>query len=92
MSKALREFFEQSKDEGQPLLPGLSLSKFFSEVGSELSHQVTQGAHELSAAMFTGSAYVMYPRHEGQDGVEHPLHGLPEEAKQQEVERGGMEM
>jgi hypothetical protein len=86
MSKALREVFEQSKDEAQPMLPGLSLSRFFSEVGSELKHQVSQGAHELSAALFTGSAFVMYPRNEGHDSVEQPLHGLPIE-KEVETER-----
>jgi hypothetical protein len=49
-----------------------------------------QGSHELAAALFTGNAFVMYPRHEGQDSVEQPLHGLNE--PQKEVERGGMEM
>ena len=42
--------------------PGLSLSKILSEVGSELKQQGAHGAHELVAAIFNGSSYVMYPR------------------------------
>ena len=91
MSKAAREFFER-EDSGGVTPPGLRDGKFFSDIGAELKHQLSAGSHEVSALLFTNSAVVMYPRHEGQDSVEQPLHGLPEEAKQQEVERGGMEM
>jgi hypothetical protein len=58
------------------IMPGLSLSKILSEVGEELKHQGSMGAHELAAALFNGSAFVMYPR-QG-NAVEDPQHGLPE--------------
>lgn len=48
-----------------------------------------QGAAELASALFNGSAYVAYG--EGQQSNDVPQHGLPEAAKQQEMERGGME-
>ena len=62
------------------------------EMGSEIKQMGAHGAHELAAALFNGSAFVMYPRasHERQR-VEDPQHGLPPEA-QKEQERGGMEM
>ena len=95
MSKASREFFEkpsmgpvEASAEGiKAVAPGLSLSKILSDVGEELGHQLKQGAHEVAAALFNGSAFVMYPRRE--NGVDDPAHGLTNE---KEVERGGMEM
>jgi hypothetical protein len=90
MSKASREFFEMVKDErsgGEILPPGLRDGKFFSDIGAELKHQLSAGAHELAAALFNGSAFVMYPRHEGQDSVEQPMHGLVNEP-QKEVDLG----
>lgn len=50
-----------------------------------------QGAAELAQALFSpnGNAYVPYG--EGQRSNDVPQHGLPEAAKQQEMERGGME-
>jgi hypothetical protein len=50
---------------------------------------VMQGAAEVAQALFTGNTYVPYG--EGQLSQE-PKHGLPEAAKQQEMERGGREM
>ena len=32
------------------------------EIGTELQHKISHGAHEASALLFTGSGYVMYPR------------------------------
>ena len=92
MSKHNRELFEQIKSgekEGiQAVAPGLSLSKILGDVGTELKQQAAHGAHELAAALFNGSPFVMYPR--TKEGKEDPQHGLPE--KQQEQDRGGREM
>jgi hypothetical protein len=63
--------------------PGLSLSKIIHDVGEEMGHQLKAGAHEVAAAIFTNSAFVMYPRRDG--SVEEPQHGLPNE---KEVEHG----
>ena len=73
------------------ILPGLSLGKILSDVGTEVKHISAQGSHEIAAALFGGSGFVMYPR-AGQEGqsVEDPQHGLPE--KQQEQLREGREM
>ena len=100
MSKQSREFFAQVKSgeqigaleaarEGiQAVAPGLSLSKMLSDVGAELKNQLAHGSHEMSAALFNGSAFVMYPR--TKEGVDDPQHDLG--APQQEMERGGREM
>jgi hypothetical protein len=80
----------------QAALPGLSLSKILSDVGTELKQQWAHGAHEMSAALFNGTAFVMYPRNDSQR--EDPQHGLPpieavkQPEAQQEQSRGGMEM
>jgi hypothetical protein len=86
-----------AKKEGiQAVLPGLSLSKVLSDVGTELKQQWAHGSHEMAAALFNGSAFVMYPRQEGER--EDPQHGLPaieavkQPEAQQEQSRGGMEM
>src|SRR5436305_2103012 len=65
------------------------------EIGAELKQMGTHGAHELAAALFNGSAFVMYPRG-GKD--DHGVHG-PEpaqdgqaphqDAPDQHLERGG---
>jgi len=100
MSKKTRELFEQLKAgeqsmgavqaavEGvQAVAPGLSLSKILGDIGSELKQQAAHGSHELAATLFSGNAYVMYPRQQGHDD---PQHGLPE--MQQEQEQGGREL
>ena len=56
------------------------------ECGRELKQMGAHGAHEASACLFNGSAFVMYPRGSHDD----PQHGLPQEAQKQQ-ERG-MEM
>jgi hypothetical protein len=72
----------------QAVAPGLSLHKILSDVGTELSHQLKAGAHELSAALLRDhDGFVMYPR----IGQENEGHGQPE-APQQEQDCGGREM
>ena len=97
MSKATRQVFEQLKsgepvETGKPLLPGLTLGKILSDIRSELKDMGAHGVHEMAAALFNGSGFVMYPRGTGQ--VEDPQHGLPIEAvKPPEVQQDrGMEM
>jgi len=79
VSKVVREMWERLKDAPQ-------------EMWDQTKHMGAHGAHELAAALFNGSAFVMYPRatHERQR-VEDPQHDLPAEAQKQQ-ERGGMEM
>jgi hypothetical protein len=108
MSKKTQAFFEQLK-EGEPTIgaiqavkegiqavaPGLSLSNILSDIGTELKQMGSHGAHEMAAALFNGSSFVMYPR-TGQNGVEQtPEQGPAIEAMkqpEQEQSRGGMEM
>lgn len=77
----------------QAVAPGLSLSQILNDVGAELKQQLAHGSHEMAAALFRGDAFVMYPR-EGKEAGS--LHGLPEQAQQQDMqreqERGGREM
>ncbi len=47
------------------------------EIKEELTHKAAQGAHELAAALFSGNAFVMYPRG-GKD--DHGIHG-PEQSQ-----------
>ena len=75
--EAVREAFKA-------VTPGLSLSKILADVGAEVKQMRAHGAHEMAAALFGGSGFVMYPRGSHED----PQHGLPE--KQQEI--GGREL
>ena len=50
----------------QAIAPGLSLGKILGDIGHELKEQGAHGAHEAAAALFNGSAFVMYP-HAGQE-------------------------
>jgi len=77
---------EAMKEGIQAIAPGLSLSKILSDVGKELTEQAKHGGHEVAAALFNGSAFVMYPR--TKDGKDEPQHGLPE----QEQSRDGREL
>lgn len=103
MSRKTREFFEQVKDgeppkgaieaikEGiQAVAPGLSLSKMFDDIGSELSQLASHGRTEMAAALFNGSPFVLYMK--GQEATEQsPDHGLANDtAPQKEVD--GREM
>jgi hypothetical protein len=62
---------EAVKEAVQAVAPGLSLDKILGDIGQEFSQMVKHGAHEASAALFNGSAFVMYPRvgreHEAQE-------------------------
>jgi hypothetical protein len=86
---------EAVKEAVQSIAPGLSWAKIVGDVGHETKQQVTFGAHELAAALFNGSAFVMYPRgardDHGKDG--HGVHGPEQERaeKDQHQERGGRE-
>jgi hypothetical protein len=78
---------ETQREGIQAILPGLSLSKILHDVGKELKEQAVMGSHELASALFRGDGFVMYPRTNHDNGVDH---GLPD--MQQEQERGGREM
>jgi hypothetical protein len=62
------------------------------EMGAELPQMGAHGSHELAAALFNGSGFVMYPRapREGHR-VEDPQPGVTPEAQPQQ-ERGGREL
>ena len=75
MAKNIREVFGQVKagdqqigaveavKEGiQAVAPGLSLREIFSDIKAEMKDQLAHGSHELAAALFNGSPFVMYAR------------------------------
>jgi len=72
------------------LAPGLDNAA--AEIGAEFRQMGAHGAHELAAALFNGSPFVMYPRGTKDDhGVHGPEHGLDAkemEQPQQEHDRG----
>ena len=78
MSDRVRELWERLKEAPR-------------EMGSELRQMGAHGCHELAAALFNGSAFVMYPRapREGQRVEDQQPDVAPETQKQQE--RGGIE-
>ncbi len=67
-----------------------SLSNAPSEIGAELKHQVSAGAHELAAALFNGSGFVMYPRGSHDDHA--PDHGLDDKKIEPLKQDHGMSM
>ena len=76
----------QAVTEGvQAIAPGLSLSKIFSDVKNELVHQASFGAHETAAALFNGSAFVMYGHGDKEDQGKDHVNQEPE--RQQDVGR-----
>jgi hypothetical protein len=96
---------ESVKEAFQAVAPGLSWDKIVGDVGHEMKQQVAAGAHELAAALFNGSGFVMYPRGTREDHAKdgHGVHGpdqgqgeqsfvekLHQEGQQQE--RGGREI
>lgn len=83
-------FFEAAKEGIKVVAPGLSLGKILSEVGNELVQQTQHGAHEMAAAIFGGSSYVMYPRAEHDDNQ--PAIQAPETPAIDEHTRGGRSM
>lgn len=70
---------EGVKEAVKTIAPGLTLKDILQDVGAELKQMGAHGAHEMAAAILNGSAFVMYPRHQGQRDDE-PQHGLPPEA------------
>lgn len=56
------DIFKGVKDFVQDMAPGLSAEKIGSDLAREVKQQTEHGAHELAAALFTGSSFVMYPR------------------------------
>lgn len=95
---------EAVKEAVQSIAPGLSWDKIVGDVVHEVKQQVAFGAHELAAALFNGSGFVMYPRgtrdEQGKEG--HGVHG-PEQGQgeqsfvekleqDRQQERGGREM
>lgn len=85
---AARDFFEVMKG----LVPGLE--KLGPEVSAELSRLGTQGAMELSQALFNGAAFTPYGPGQYTPTPELPKEGPDVEPPQQEQEldRGGREM
>ena len=81
MAKAIEKFFEGLKDAAQQ-----GLSNLPGQAAGELKQMGAHGAHELAAALFTGSAFVMYPR----GGTDDPAIEAPK-TPDLEQERGGME-
>jgi len=98
MIEAMKQGDETVKEGIQAAAPGLTLNNVLHDVGQELKQQAAHGAHELSAALFNGSAFVMYPRQgQGKDQVDDPQHGPSQEGQkeqeaQKQQERGGMSM
>jgi hypothetical protein len=45
------------------------------DIGREAVQQLKAGAHELAAALFSGSGFVMYPRNQGRHDNGHGVHG-----------------
>ena len=79
MSDRARQLWERLKEAPQ-------------EIGAEMKQMGAHGSHELAAALFNGSGFVMYPRapREGQR-VEDPQPDVAPEAQKQQ-ERGGREL
>jgi len=69
---AIEAAVEGVKEAVKAIAPGLTLKDILQDVGAELKQMGAHGAHELAAAIFNGSAFVMYPRGTHED----PKHGL----------------
>ena len=69
--------------------PGLSWDKIVKDIGHEIKQQGQMGSHELAAAIFSGNAFVMYPRGSRDDNQQqgqeqgHGVHGPQQEGQQQ---------
>jgi hypothetical protein len=91
----VQEFLENIK---QDIKESVSPANIWNDIKTELTQQAAHGSHEVAAALFNGSAFVMYPRsgENEQSKDQAPLHGLPAEAdKQPEVQKEqerGMEL
>jgi hypothetical protein len=87
-----KELFESIKE----ALPGLQ--NIGTDLKNEASQQMAHGAHELAAALFNGSGFVMYPRQSARDDIapEHGVHGpdikapeTPQMDNGNDMDRGG---
>ena len=81
------DIFKGVKDAVQGMLPGLSVEKIAADVAHEVKQQTEHGAHELAAAMFTGSGWVMYPR-AGKENNDIEVPQTPEVSNEQDHDRG----
>jgi hypothetical protein len=75
------------------IAPGLK--DMIPEAKAELKQMGAHGAHELAAALFSGHAYVMYPRSkENEPSQEQAQDGetMQQDANIQHLERGGRSM
>jgi len=80
--EAIKEGFREGI---KAFAPGLENAG--AEIGKELYQMGAHGAHEFAAALFNGSAFVMYPRGTRED---HGVHG-PEAEKEVELTKDGPE-
>jgi len=91
--EAIKEGLKEFRD---AMYPGLTWDKISSDLGKELKHQVAAGAHELAAALFNGSPFVMYQRdgRENQPAQEqaHEDQSVQQDAPDLHRERGGRSM
>jgi hypothetical protein len=63
------------------------------EIKTELKQMAAHGAHELAAALFNGSGFVMYPRGTRDDhGKDGPEQSQAQGQEPQQQERGGRTM
>lgn len=62
----------------QAVAPGLSMEKIGSDIAHEATQQLQHGAHEVSAALYTGSAFVMYPRNGKEDNAQDQTIEVPQ--------------
>jgi len=88
-----RGFVEVLQEKLAEMAP--SVKGAVAEIGAELKQMGSHGAHELAAALFNGSGFVMYPRGTRDDhGVHGHEAGREEAAARESVEqeRGGREM
>jgi hypothetical protein len=69
-----------------------ALKDFKSDLVNEGVHQVGAGAHELAAALFNGSGFVMYPRQTGHDDQNHGVNGPDVQAPETPQVESGNEM
>jgi hypothetical protein len=84
---ALEAAIEGVKVGVQALAPALTLKDIIADVGTEMKGMAAHGAHELAAALFNGSAFVMYPRGTRDDNVaqEHQQENQHEQSRGREM-------
>ncbi len=82
LAKQLFESLSEIGDAAQAIAPGLK--DFVPEVGAELSRLGTQGAMELSSALFGNGAFVPYGPGQYTPSAEHDV-GIGEPEQQQAI-------